>query len=176
MLEPEVLRDEIANLLSSRPRPRGHGHHTTELVLFAKHVEGLLEQTLDVLREEHEFGCVVTVPSRTWARRQEVGDFIAEYLGLEHVPVLDYAREPEQRQGQLHNNDQRRDNVRRCFAAQPAASRPGAAMLLVDDYVGSRATLKEVATVLRKQLGWEDEIVPLVLARVRWKLGSSGMI
>jgi len=136
----------------------------------------LLEQTLDVLREEHDFGCVVTVPSRTWARRQDVGDFIAEYLGLEHVPVLGYAREPEQRQGQLHNNDQRRDNVRRCFAAKPGAARPGAAMLLVDDYVGSKATLKEVATVLRKQLGWEEEIVPLVLARVRWKLGSSGMI
>lgn len=139
----------------------------------------LLERTLEQLREEYDFGCVVTVPSRTWARRQDVGDFIARALGVEHLPLVVYGRPPEARQGQLHNNDQRRDNVRGCFElgyADPDERLPGGAMLLVDDYVGSRATLKEVGTVLRKQLGWEDEIVPLVMARVRWKLGQSGMI
>ncbi|MEM9460684.1 MAG: RecQ family ATP-dependent DNA helicase [Myxococcota bacterium] len=141
----------------------------------------LLERTLDHLSEEYNFGCVVTVPSRTWTRRQEVGDLIARALGVEHLPLVVYGQPPAARQGQLHNNDQRRDNVRGCFEpnldySEPGVRWPGGAMLLVDDYVGSRATLKEVGTVLRKQLGWEDEIVPLVMARVRWKLGQSGMI
>jgi len=136
----------------------------------------LLEQILEELGEDHRFGCVVTIPSRTWSCRQEVGDHVAKSLGVPHVPLLHYAAEPEARQGQLHNNDQRRDNVKGCFVADAGVDLAGGAMLLLDDYVGSRATLKEVGTVLRKQLGWEDEIVPLVLARVRWKLGSPGMI
>lgn len=136
----------------------------------------LLEQALERLAQDHRFGCVVTVPSRTWARRQEVGDFIARHLGVEHVPAIVHAREPDARQGELHNNDQRRDNVRGCFTPDFDVALPGGAMLLVDDYVGSRATLAEVGTVLRKQVGWSDEIVPLALARVRWKLGAAGMI
>lgn len=136
----------------------------------------LLQGAIDELSREHAFGCVVTVPSRTWSRRQEVGDLAAERLGVPHVPLLRYAQEPAARQGQLHNNDQRRDNVKGCFCADLDVPLPGGPMLLLDDYVGSRATLKEVATVLRKQLGWEEEIVPLVLARVRWKLGQAGMI
>lgn len=136
----------------------------------------LLERALERLREDHRFGCVVTVPSRTWVRRQEVGDFIARHLGIEHVPAIVHAREPAARQGELHNNDQRRDNVRGVFHPDFDVTLPPGAMLLVDDYVGSRATLAEVGTVLRKQLDWSEEIVPLVLARVRWKLGAAGMI
>lgn len=151
-------------------RGRGEGQMPPERLL------ALLERALQQLREEHRLGCVVTVPSRTWGRRQEVGDLIARQLGVEHLPVIVHEREPQARQGQLHNNDQRRDNVRGCFGADFDVALPGGAMLLVDDYVGSRATLDEVATVLRKQLGWKDEIVPLVLARVRWKLGAAGMI
>ena len=49
-------------------------------------------------------------------------------------------------------------------------------MLLVDDYVGSRATMREAGNVLRKRLRWDGVLVPLVFARVRWKLGTSGMI
>jgi ATP-dependent DNA helicase RecQ len=151
-------------------RGRGEGRMPPDRLLE------LLERTLHQLREEHRFGCVVTVPSRTWGRRQEVGDLIARLLGVEHLPVIVHEREPESRQGQLHNNDQRRDNVKGCFGADFDVALPDGAMLLVDDYVGSRSTLEEVATVLRKQLGWKDEIVPLVLARVRWKLGAAGMI
>lgn len=136
----------------------------------------LLEHTLTELAREHRFGCVVTIPSRSWVRRQEVGDLIARQLGVEHVPAIVHAREPDARQGELHNNDQRRDNVKGCFTADFDVALPSGAMLLVDDYVGSRATLAEVGTVLRKQAGWSEAIVPLALARVRWKLGSAGMI
>lgn len=136
----------------------------------------LLGRALLLLCEDHRFGCVVTIPSRTWARRQDVGELIARQLGVEHVAALVHDREPAARQGQLHNNDQRRDNVKGCFAVDFAVEVPEGAMLLVDDYVGSRATLEEAATVLRTSLGWKDEIVPLALARVRWKLGATGMI
>lgn len=140
---------------------------------------GLLERAVSLLREDHRFGCVVTIPSRTWARRQDVGELIARFLGVEHVAAIVHDREAAARQGQLLNNDQRRDNVKGCFAVDLAVEIPVGAMLLVDDYVGSRATLEEAATVLRKsqgKQGWQDEIVPLALARVRWKLGAAGMI
>lgn len=136
----------------------------------------LLDDALDKLGAEHELRAVITVPSRTWDRRHEVGEHVAERLGVEHVPALRYVEPPAARQGQLHNNDQRRDNVRGCFEADPAVLPSGGAVLLVDDYVGSRATLKEAVNALRKQAGWEGEVVPLTLARVRWKLGSAGMI
>jgi len=136
----------------------------------------LLWRALDDLKGQHHFACVVTLPSRTWSKRQDVGDRIAEHLGVPHVPLLHYAREPERRQGELHNNDQRRDNVEGCFAADSGLLLPEGAMLLVDDYLGSRATLREAAKLLRKGLAWRGVLVPLVFARVRWKLGTSGMI
>lgn len=136
----------------------------------------LLQRAVERLRDEHQLDAVVTVPSRTWDRRAEVGALIAGHLGVEHVAALRYAELPDARQGQLLNNDQRRDNVRGCFDADPSVLPAGGTLLLLDDYVGSRATLKEAVTALRKQAGWEGEIVPLTLARVRWKLGSAGMI
>ncbi|MCB9702239.1 MAG: RecQ family ATP-dependent DNA helicase [Myxococcales bacterium] len=135
-----------------------------------------LRRALDRLAEGRRFGAVITVPSRTWGRRQEVGDLIAAHLGVPHLPLLSHAQTPEHRQGELQNNDQRRDNVRGCFAADPTVAIPDGALLLVDDYTGSGATLKEVAEVLRKGLRWDGTLVPLVLTRVRWKLGASGMI
>ncbi|MEZ4380005.1 MAG: RecQ family ATP-dependent DNA helicase [Nannocystaceae bacterium] len=136
----------------------------------------LLRQALDQLAREHDFAGVVTLPSRTWSKRQDVGDLIASHLGVPHLPLLTYAREPEARQGELHNNDQRRDNVAGCFEADPTLALPRGALLLVDDYIGSRATLKEVGTLIRKGLRWDGALVPLTLARVRWKLGTAGMI
>ncbi|MEM7156031.1 MAG: RecQ family ATP-dependent DNA helicase [Myxococcota bacterium] len=136
----------------------------------------LLEHAVDTLREEHDFGCVVTIPSRTWERRLDVGEHIARHLGVPLVEALHYDPAPKARQGELHNNDQRRDNVRGCLSPDYDADLPAGAMLLVDDYLGSRATLKEAATVLRKSLQWEPDIVPLLVARVRWKLGTSGML
>ncbi|MCA9650093.1 MAG: RecQ family ATP-dependent DNA helicase [Myxococcales bacterium] len=136
----------------------------------------LAEQVLQEIEREHEITAVVTMPSRSWDRRGEVGDLLAARLGVPHLPALRYGRVPEARQGQLHNNDQRRDNVRGCIVADARGLPEGGTLLLVDDYVGSRATLKEAVTVLRKQAGWEGEVVPLMLARVRWKQGSSGMI
>jgi ATP-dependent DNA helicase RecQ len=140
----------------------------------------LLALALERLRAEHEFGGVVMLPSRTWAQRELVGRWLAERLGvpllLELVAYRDVEPGPA-RQGTLVNNDQRKDNVRDAFVLGPQRrSVPRGALLLVDDYVGSSATLREVGQLLRKVAKLDNALVPFAIARVRWKLGSAGMI
>ncbi len=135
-----------------------------------------LEARLQALAGRHRFTAVVPIPSRTWAQRQETARLAGETLG---VPVLyDFlamAFEPEHRQGQLLNNDQRRQNVRDLFRVVGNLNRTGD-ILLLDDYTGSGATLKEVVNTIRKQTGFKGNIVPLTMARVRWRLGKPGMV
>ena len=57
-----------------------------------------------------------------------------------------------------------------------AGERPRGGVLLLDDFIGSGATLREAARVLRKQGKLTAAIVPLTLARVRWKLGAAGRV
>ena len=49
-------------------------------------------------------------------------------------------------------------------------------ILLLDDYTGSGATLKEAVRALRKEAGFKGSIVPLAIAKVRWRIGAPGMI
>ena len=53
---------------------------------------------------------------------------------------------------------------------------PKEAILLLDDYVGSGATISEAARVLRKDFNFKQEVVPFAIAAVKWKLGQSGMV
>jgi ATP-dependent DNA helicase RecQ len=50
------------------------------------------------------------------------------------------------------------------------------AILLLDDYIGSGATMKEAVRALRNEGGLQAVIVPITIARVRWRLGARGMI
>ena len=139
----------------------------------------LLDLGLERLGEQYQFGSVAALPSRSWAQREAVRAWLAERLGVPALELLVYAsdEQPAARQGTLSNNDQRRDNVRGVFALGPDARRvPPGAVLLLDDYLGSAATLREAGTVLRKLAKLDHEIVPLMIARVRWKLGAPGMI
>jgi hypothetical protein len=53
------------------------------------------------------------------------------------------------------------------------SSRPPAGdLLLLDDYIGSGATLKEAGRVLRKEAEHKGALVPLTIARIRWRLGT----
>lgn len=135
----------------------------------------LLRQRIETLSLCHTFAAVAVIPSRSWAQRSVVGQSIADKL---RVPLLDdllvWDPEPSARQGELLNNDQRRENVRGHMAVHGAL--PHGDLLLVDDYHGSGATLKEAGRALRKDAGFEHEIVPFTLARVRWRLGAAGMI
>lgn len=138
-----------------------------------------LEAQLPGLKQIAEFTAVVAVPSRTWAHRSFVVEILAEMLEAAALPeALAYVSPPEYRQGELSNNDQRRDNLRKRISKGRDASQleKRGALLLVDDYVGSGATLKEAVRALRSDLAFVGTIVPITMARVRWKVGSPGMI
>ncbi|KIG15000.1 ATP-dependent DNA helicase RecQ [Enhygromyxa salina] len=151
----------------------------TTAPMVAPRLLELLELGLGRLRSSHAFGSVAMMPSRSWAQREALGQWLAEFLEVPLLELVAYEHddEPAARQGSLANNDQRRENVSGCFCLGPDARQvPPGAVLLVDDYVGSRATLREVGQVLRKAGKLKQDIVPLMIARVRWKLGQPGMI
>ena len=137
----------------------------------------LVQDNLKKLSVRYAFKSVVVVPSRTWCGRDQVAQFIADNL---KVPLfLDYLHWqtlPDKRQGELLNNDQRRSNVDKKMHYDQDARLPKGTVLLLDDYVGSGATLKEAARVLRRQVNVSADIVLLTLASVRWRLGKRGMI
>jgi ATP-dependent DNA helicase RecQ len=151
----------------------------TQAPMLSPRLLELLALGLDRLRESYEFGSVSMLPSRTWAQREAVGAWLAAQLDVPLLELVAYRSDdqPTARQGTLSNNDQRRENVRRGFVLGPDARKvPRGAVLLVDDYIGSASTLREVGQLLRKTGKLDRELVPLMIARVRWKLGAPGMI
>lgn len=129
------------------------------------------------LHAEHRFGAAVLVPSQTWSQREATGRFAAAELGIPlHADLLRWCRPPERRQGELRNNDQRRENVAGRMGASEELPPGTEAVVLVDDYTGSGATLKEAVRALRKDAGFDGAIVPLTIAKVRWRIGAPGMI
>ncbi|MFT4553479.1 MAG: ATP-dependent DNA helicase RecQ [Chlamydiales bacterium] len=137
----------------------------------------LLKRILDHLLDEHKIAAVVPVPSRTWGIRDELAAYVAKQL---HCPLLlDFLKwneEPESRQGFLLNNDQRRKNVNQKMSVNGEKSLSSGTIILLDDYMGSGSTLKEAARALRKEAKLENEIVPVTMAFVKWKLGKPGMV
>jgi len=143
---------------------------------LSEEVRERLEAVVRTLLQEHDFRAVVVLPSRTWAQRTETAELVGELVGVRpELDLLRWTDPPEARQGALLNNDQRRHNVRQRMGSAPDAVLPDGDVLLLDDYTGSGATLLEAARVLR-ELGVEGQVVPLVMARVRWRLGRSGMV
>lgn len=140
-------------------------------------LQQLLKKQLAVLKRQYQFATLLVIPSRTWLARAEVAAWIAEQLA---VPVmLDYLHWnelPPARQGELLNNDQRRYNVDRRMTYQKQQLLPKGALLLLDDYTGSGATLSEAARVLRKEAYFDGPLVPLTIAQIKWRLGKAGMI
>ncbi len=122
---------------------------------------------------------LVAMPSTSWAHRAETAAHVGRALGV--APDMDsmiWREAPEARQGTLLNNDQRRDNVkgRMGWSGPPPGRGDVDVVVLLDDYVGSGNTLREAARVLRKQVGFKGLILPLTVARVRWKLGKPGIV
>jgi len=118
---------------------------------------------------------VVPLPSGTWSQRLQVSGLIAEHMKAEVRDVLTWSAIPARRQGQLLNNDQRRENVRGKMRVNANMSL-GKSIVLVDDYCGSMATIKEAVRALRKQARFKGTIIPLTIARIKWRLGRPGMI
>ena len=141
-------------------------------------LETLLLRGLDRLQRDHDLWAVVPLPSRTWAQRDAVARRVAGHLGVAVLgDALVWAEVPPKRQGELLNNDQRRENVKGRMTAKkrfPPTDR--GAVLLLDDYLGSGSTLKEAVRALRQDGGVEAAVVPLTLARVQWRLGAPGLV
>ncbi|MCP4504554.1 MAG: RecQ family ATP-dependent DNA helicase [Deltaproteobacteria bacterium] len=112
---------------------------------------------------------LVPLPSSTWFARDEV----IKALDLPVWDGLFWNEEPEVRQGTLLNNDQRKANVQGKMAL--ARRPPTGKLLLLDDYMGSGATMQEAARALKKG-GHKAARVPLTVARIRWRLGRRGIV
>lgn len=118
---------------------------------------------------------VVPLPSQTWKGRNAAAKAIADFLNVPALlDLLVYKNPPAQRQGELLNNDQRKVNVQETM--EIATSVPAGPLLLLDDYIGSGATLKEAARALRQSGGKKIELIPFTVAAVKWRLGQSGFI
>lgn len=143
-------------------------------VALAPGLVDLLRRQIRRLAEGREIAAVAALPSRDWKQRGEALAIAAEALGVPGLPdLLVWSSEPAARQGELRNNDQRRENVDGKMTLGTAA-KPRGDVVLLDDFIGSGATLREAGRVLRRQLKGIGAVVPLTLARVRWKLGAAG--
>jgi ATP-dependent DNA helicase RecQ len=134
----------------------------------------LIKDRLADLANQHTLGCIVPVPSRTWLARDAMLKYLSDYLGIPALPdLLRWRQLPAARQGELLNNDQRRENVakRMYFVRQTL---PAGTILLLDDYLGSGATLNEAARAL--SVGVSNKVLPFTIAAVKWHLGKRGMV
>ena len=137
----------------------------------------LLSERLTQLAGAVTFGSVVALPSTTWKARETLAGHIGAALGVPvFTDVIGWRQTPAKRQGELLNNDQRRENVDKKMKWIGKADLPAGPVLVVDDYVGSGATLRECARLLRKEVCCDAPIVPFTVAKIKWRLGSSGMI
>ena len=141
-------------------------------------IEAMLARALLPFQKSARFGAVIVVPSRTWAQREYTAKFVADTLRIPlFSDLLEWRELPPARQGELLNNDQRRDNVAGKMRVKgPMPEMSDRALLLLDDYVGSGATLKESVRTIRKLGEFDGDIVPAAIARVKWRLGAKGMI
>jgi len=135
-----------------------------------------LEEKINSLKLKNKITSVVVIPSRTWVARNHIAAELEKRLKIPFfLDLLMWKNTPEQRQGELLNNDQRRINVNKnmiCYKSDPIPQGP---LLLLDDYIGSGTTLKEAARAIRMK-GFKQLIIPLTIASVKWKLGQRGMI
>jgi len=137
----------------------------------------LIKRRLTKLAQKYNFAAVLPIPSRTWGARSNIAGLIAEQLNVPVLPdSLIWREVPAKRQGELLNNDQRRFNVDRKMTVKAKPLLIKGDILLFDDYIGSGATIKEAARVLRKEAGVAQEIVPFTIAMVKWRLGQPGMV
>ena len=137
----------------------------------------LIKSQLNQLKKIYKFDSVVVIPSRTWGARNAIAELVADELQADlFLDFLQWQVLPAARQGELLNNDQRRFNVDKKMQHNRQQKPPSGALLLLDDYIGSGTTIKEAGRVLRKNVFFKYEIIPFVIAAVKWRLGAMGMV
>ena len=148
------------------------------LMKHREHDQPLPAALADLIRERahelaahHAFVAVIPVPSQRWAQRDQVATLIADALGVPALTdTLTWRDPPTDTQDALANNDQRRHNVDNKLALTRPL--PAGDLLVLDDIIGSGATLREAGRALGKQARRGGALVPLTLARVRRRLGA----
>ena len=138
----------------------------------------LLKKQASLLAQEHSLTAIIPLPSRTWKARDRVASALAGHL---NIPVLSdlltWDVIPQNRQGELLNNDQRQHNVHEHMKADTSPTLPPGALLLLDDYIGSGASMKEAARAIRAlSKDTKNVLVPLTVAAIKWHLGKAGFI
>lgn len=128
---------------------------------------------MNIVKNEPAAG-ILLLPSRTWQAQER----LAKVLGnAAQIPVfgdvLSWGKIPVRRQGELLNNDQRRDNVKGRMQAKPIAK--AGTIILFDDYIGSGSTIREAARALRAAK-IHNKILPFTIASVQWHLGKPGFV
>lgn len=137
----------------------------------------LLKANLKAFIQLNPVRAVVLVPSRTWVARETIGQFISDFLQVPlFTDLLFWHESPPSRQGELLNNDQRHHNVQRKMRVNTEEEPPRGTILLVDDYIGSGATIKEAGRALRATKNRIGEIIPFAIASVKWHLGKRGYV
>lgn len=118
---------------------------------------------------------IVMVPSNTWKSRVSYGQILSQLLNVPlYHELIEWSEIPARRQGEWYNNDQRKNNVAKKMKVAQTQSLPAGALLLMDDYFGSGATMKEAGRLLRTYT--RQPIFPFTIASVKWKLGKPGFI
>lgn len=137
-----------------------------------------MKNMVDALQEQYNFKTVMPIPSLGWEQRSWMAEKIAEWVDGEVVDALEWKLWPENKQGELLNNDQRKANVSgRMTYDKNKLKEVRGDIVLLDDYFGSKATIKEVGRAIKKDYGGlRGDMVPLTVAKVQWRLGSSGMV
>ncbi|GAG30658.1 unnamed protein product, partial [marine sediment metagenome] len=135
---------------------------------FTSELLQLLKCNLETLAKKYDFGGVVVIPSGTWSSRIEVGEMIAKELRTNvYTDLLIWNPLPFKRQGELLNNDQRKYNVDKKMTVNKDLKLPNRTIILLDDYIGSGVTIKEAARALRKEAGFDHQIVPFTIAAIK---------
>jgi ATP-dependent DNA helicase RecQ len=137
----------------------------------------LVKNQLCSLQQQFSYTTIIIVPSRTWQQRHVFAELLAKEFNIPvYLQVLTWKNNPEHRQGECLNNDQRQRNVSQQMTAIFDKEVPTGPILLFDDYIGSGATLKEAVRALKQETRLRNKILPFSIAAVKWRLGQRGMI
>ncbi len=127
--------------------------------------------------EKEPFTAIVLIPSRTFHAGKKIAEQFGKFFNIPvFTDLLAWKKEPESRQGELLNNDQRSFNVENQMSFNTDSTLPKGAIILLDDYIGSGATMKEASRALLKSKKPPCKIIPFTLARVKWQLGKPGFV
>lgn len=134
----------------------------------------LIKFHMNTIIHKEQIRGIITIPSKTWQARDSIANLLGNHF---HIPVfhntLQWKAPPVKRQGELLNNDQRRENVHNKMQASPLDILVSGPLLLLDDYIGSGSTIKEAARALRAS-NINNQLIPFTVAAIKWHLGKPG--